>query len=109
MDPIELGSRIRQAREAKGMSQGELAILIGKDQRAISEYEHGERRVVAVDIPVLAQILDVSLTYFFEDTHQDKDLDDRILQQFHRLPDRRSQEAAIELVRVFSDVMQVPE
>ena len=43
------GARIRQAREMRGISQDELAALIHKDQRAISEYETGKRRLAAVE------------------------------------------------------------
>lgn len=109
MDAITLGLRIRQARETKGLSQDDLALEMGKDQRAISEYERGDRRVIATDIPLFAQILDVSTEYFFKDVDENQELIDRILQQFHRLPDRRTQEAAIDLIRVFSDVLQPSE
>ena len=71
MDAEEFGWRIRQAREARGISQDELAVRIGKDQRAISEYELGKRRLAALDLPLLARELGVTVGYFFEDTAED--------------------------------------
>ena len=88
MKPVDLdlfGARVRQARERRGLSQDELAELIHKDQRAISEYENGKRRLAAVDLPLLARVLDVSLLYFFEDDVNVHDLDRTLLEQFHEL------------------------
>lgn len=105
MDSIVLGQRIRQARERKGLSQEDLAAEISKDQRAISEYEHGKRRISVVDLPQMAHVLDVSLLYFFQDELTPQDLDREIMQQFHRLPDAQAQKAALELLRVFVEAI----
>ena len=45
MDATWLGFRIRQARERRGLSQEDLAAAVSKDQRAISEYEAGNRKL----------------------------------------------------------------
>lgn len=47
----ELGQRIRQAREAIGLSQRDFSEAVSKDQTAISEYETGKRKVPAVNFP----------------------------------------------------------
>jgi len=85
------------------MTQEALAELAGKDQRAISEYEFGKRRLSAIDLPDFARALDVSMLYFFEGEITQNDLDAVILQEFNRLPTSQSKQSAIELVRVFSD------
>lgn len=105
MDPRQLGQRIRAARERKGLSQEDFAAQISRDQRAVSEYEHGKRRIAVIDLPVIARVLDVPLLYFYEDVLSPHDLDTEVLQQFHRLPDTQARKAAIELLRVFSDTL----
>ena len=85
MDPQLLGVRIRQARERLGMAQDDLAAAVMKDQRAISEYEHGSRKLSATDLPLFAQALHVPLLYFYEGELTADDLDMMVLSQFHRL------------------------
>lgn len=53
----ELGDRVRQARERKGMTQGELARASGLSPGAVSRIEHGERTPGAETVRVLAQAL----------------------------------------------------
>jgi transcriptional regulator with XRE-family HTH domain len=106
LDMKPFGQRLRQAREEKGLSQEEFAALISKDQRAVSEYEHGKRRVSAVDLPVFARVLDVSLLYFYQDVTNPNDLEMAMLQQFRRIPTTEAQKAAIEIMRVFSNVLE---
>ncbi len=103
MDPKILGSRIRQAREQLGMSQDELAIEVSKDQRAISEYELGKRKLSAADLPIFAQILKVPLLYFYEGEISLQDLDRAMLDEFQQLPSSEAKQTAIEIVRVFSN------
>jgi transcriptional regulator with XRE-family HTH domain len=100
-----LGQRIRQARERLGMTQEILAERAGKDQRAISEYENGKRRLSAVDLPMFARALEVSLLYFFDGETSPKDDDAALLEEFSRLPTPQAKQSAIELVRVFSDAI----
>ena len=54
-----LGQRIRTAREAQGLSQEEFAARISRDQRAVSEYENGKRKITVTDLPRLAEVLGV--------------------------------------------------
>lgn len=100
MDPALLGARIRMAREQRGISQDELARLLSRDQRSISEYENGKRRLAALDIPRLAEILDVSVLFFFEDAANPHDLDQTLLEVFHALPSDAAKTTLIEIARV---------
>jgi transcriptional regulator with XRE-family HTH domain len=65
LKPEELGQRIRQAREARGLTQEQLAERIARDQRSVSEYESGKRRIYAHDLPNIARALNVPVMYFF--------------------------------------------
>jgi len=102
-----LGERIRQARERAGISQEDLAIAVSKDQRAISEYENGKRKLSVTDLPVFARTLKVPVAFFYEGEPVLQDLDQAILEQFRRLPTPKAKEAAIEIVRIFSDSYDV--
>src|SRR5688572_2494593 len=80
-DEIELmGHRIREARERLGLTQGELAERIGKSQDAISHYETGDRAVVVTELPLLAEVLKVPLSYFFGRDDLDSDVQDLIVE-----------------------------
>lgn len=103
VDSKHLGLRIKQARERKGISQEDLAVAISKDQGAVSEYETGKRKLPAIDLPVLATILEVPLTYFFETELENPSLDEAMLNYFRRLPTPEDQQAAIDIVRIFFD------
>lgn len=103
MDPKELGQRIRQARERLGLSQDDFAELIERDQRAVSEYEHGKRRISVTELPKFAEALDVPLLYFFEGQINLNDLDRELLEYFHQLPSVKSMQSAIQIVRVLID------
>lgn len=102
MDSKLLGQRIRQARERVGLSQEQFADLIHKDQRAVSEYENGKRRIVVNDIPTFAEILQVPILYFFDGSMTPSDLGYALLQEFERLPDDKSKRAALEIMRIIS-------
>ena len=106
MDDVKLGEKIRIARTMRGLSQEELAAAIGKDQKAVSKYELGQRRLFASDIPKLANTLDVPVWFFFEDTMVSTELDNEILRQVHNMPNNRARMAALDLLRLLSKTLQ---
>jgi transcriptional regulator with XRE-family HTH domain len=73
MDPIleHVGKRIRQARTKLGMTQLELAARLGKRRHEISRYESGKHSLKVQDLPKLAEILQVSVSFFFEDDNEE--------------------------------------
>lgn len=61
----ELGSKIRSARQECGLSQVELARLIGfQSGVSVSLYESNKREVDAVTLWKIAQVTNVPITYF---------------------------------------------
>jgi repressor LexA len=107
LDAKELGVRIKRAREQRGLSQEDFAQLIKRDQRAVSEYENGKRRISVTELPTFARVLNVPLLFFFEGELELTDLDRLLLEEFHRLSNAQSRQSAIELLRVFSDAFEV--
>ncbi len=58
---IELGKRIRQAREKRGLNQLGLGLLLCLSQSAISRYERGVRIPDAILLKEMAKILNCSV------------------------------------------------
>lgn len=61
-----IGQKIQAAREAKGISQEQLARALGCSQPALSNYEKGKRRLYLSHLEKLSAILDQPLEYFME-------------------------------------------
>lgn len=60
-----IGSRLKQARDAAGLSQRELATECGLSAMAISKYERGESTPSSQVLQALVEALDVRVEYFF--------------------------------------------
>jgi transcriptional regulator with XRE-family HTH domain len=97
-----LGRKIKERREMLRMTQETLAELTKRDQRSISEYEAGKRRLSAVDLPTFAKALQVSILYFFESEVTEQDFNAALLEQFNSLPTSQAKETAVELLRLYS-------
>lgn len=106
LDAKLLGLRIRQARERLGMSQEDLAAAVSRDQGAISEYENGRRKLAVTDLSRFATVLEVPVGYFFEEGAPVYELDEVLLNYFHRLPTREAQRAAVDIVRILLTTLE---
>jgi transcriptional regulator with XRE-family HTH domain len=60
----EIGKKIQQAREERGLTQVELAQTLGITQAALSNYELGKRRLYLHQIEEIARLLNKDLKYF---------------------------------------------
>lgn len=105
VNPQQLGKRIRQAREKLGLSQDDLAERVGRDQRAVSEYESGKRRIYAHDLPTFADALSVPVVYFFRDADAADDKDEMLLDVFHQFgADERG--IVLEIMRLLARLLR---
>lgn len=59
----EVGERITEARLAAGLSQGDLASKVGLDRTALVRIEAGDRRITALELFSLAEVLGVPLAH----------------------------------------------
>lgn len=105
VDSKILGSRIRKAREEKGLSQEDFAARLSRDQAAISGYETGKRKLSAVDLFAISKVLETPILYFYEGSLDVDDLDHAIIQEFHRLPTINAKKSVVDLVRVISNTL----
>jgi transcriptional regulator with XRE-family HTH domain len=68
-NPVDLhvGDRIRLRRMLMGMSQQELGKALGLSFQQMQKYERGVNRVAASRLHDLSRVLDVPLSFFFDD------------------------------------------
>lgn len=64
---IHVGNRIRLRRTVLGLSQDQLGALLGLTFQQIQKYERGINRVSASRIWDVAKVLDVDVSFFFEE------------------------------------------
>ena len=64
---VHVGSRIRLRRTLLGMSQERLGELVGLTFQQVQKYERGVNRVGASRLFDLARVLDVPISFFFDD------------------------------------------
>jgi len=73
----EIASRLRAAREAAGLSQGQVAKLMGFHRPTISEIEAGRRRISADELTKLADIYGVGVEWITSRKTDAKNLNDQ--------------------------------
>ncbi len=59
-----VGALLRQARQDAGISQKELAQVIGCSPGRIAQYEYGQRPIPILELEAIANFLGLSLSYF---------------------------------------------
>jgi len=64
----QLGARIRDARLAHGLSQETLAGKLGMDRSALARVEGGDRRVTALELFAVGEVLGLPLSFFVHES-----------------------------------------
>ena len=64
---IHVGSRVRLRRNMLGLSQEKLGAAIGLTFQQVQKYERGANRVGASRLHELSRVLDVPVSFFFDD------------------------------------------
>jgi transcriptional regulator with XRE-family HTH domain len=106
----EVGARIRERRIMLGLTQQQLADLIGVTYQQAHKYERGINRVSAGRLFEVAQVLGVPVTYFFDGLEQgsERGITPRermcleLARNFAQIPNERHQEALSQLARVLA-------
>jgi transcriptional regulator with XRE-family HTH domain len=63
---VTVGSRVRRARLARGLSQGALAVRIGVTFQQVQKYENGSNRISASKLVEIADNLGVAASSFLD-------------------------------------------
>lgn len=106
-----VGGRIRERRVMLGLSQQQMAHLIGVTYQQAHKYERGINRISAGRLFEIARVLRVPVSYFFEGLEgngSEKDLSIRqrmcleLARNFTQIPNERHREALSQLARVLA-------
>lgn len=120
---IHVGSRIRLRRNMAGMSQEKLGESLGITFQQVQKYEKGTNRVGASRLQAIASVLEVPVSYFFNDAPSDAPADEfseehssnyvvdfissteglRLNRAFVRIADPKVRARIIDLVRTLAD------
>ena len=113
-----VGARMRQRRIMLGLTQHQLAELIGVTYQQAHKYEKGINRIAAGRLSGIAQALGVEVGYFYEGMGQTPEAGAATPQQrllleltrnFLALPSRKHQEAICNLARVLANADPIGE
>lgn len=75
-----IAERLREARKAAGLSQGQVAKLLQMHRPTISEIEAGNRRVSAEELVKFAETYDVTVSWLLGETAEQLEMNDPRLQ-----------------------------
>ena len=64
---VHVGNRVRMRRMKLGMSQTNIADKLGLTFQQVQKYEKGTNRIASSRLQQIANILEVPVTFFFED------------------------------------------
>jgi transcriptional regulator with XRE-family HTH domain len=105
-----VGARVRERRIMLGLTQQQLADLIGVTYQQAHKYERGINRVSAGRLFEIAQVLSVPVSYFFDGLAEDggRGITPRermcleLARNFAQIPNERHQEALSQLARALA-------
>jgi transcriptional regulator with XRE-family HTH domain len=105
-----VGTRIRERRIMLGLTQQQLADLIGVTYQQAHKYERGINRVSAGRLFEVARVLSVPVSYFFDglDSDDDRTTSPRermcleLARNFAQIPNEKHQEALSQLARALA-------
>jgi len=106
-----VGARVRDRRRMLGLTQHQLAELIGLSYQQVNKYERGLNRVSSGRLYQIAQALDTDVGYFFEGMGMDDALGPtqqqrllmKLVRDFMAIPLRSHQQGIISLARALAD------
>lgn len=106
-----VGGRIRERRVMLGLSQQQMAQLIGVTYQQAHKYERGINRISAGRLYEIARVLRVPVSFFFEGLDGNTSEDEMTMRQrmclelarnFTQIPNERHREALSQLARVLA-------
>lgn len=104
---VHVGARVRLRRTLMGMSQEKLGEALGLTFQQVQKYERGANRVGASRLFDLSRVLDVPVSFFFDDMSEDIEaLSPRLMSGLAEEPaslevDPMTKRETLELVRAY--------
>jgi transcriptional regulator with XRE-family HTH domain len=107
-----IGARLRQQRLMNGLTQQKMADLIGVTYQQAHKYENGVNRIAAGRLYIIAQVLGVDVSYFFEGLQSASSAEPNpqqrvfldLARNFRSIRTRKHQEAICLLTRILANV-----
>ena len=104
---LRVGTRLREARHARGMTLEDLAGRIGMSHQQLQKYERGTNRISAGTLFDIAVLLDVPIARFYEsEAPSPEDQDLRLRRAAHRIVDAVSEPDLVIVVRVLRALLE---
>src|SRR3990172_8354319 len=110
----EIGQSMKRRRRELGISQGRLAEILGVTYQQVQRYENGLNKLNVENIQVIADVLSVPVSHFFEPektaTVAEKPSsylpadEDRLLKYFRKIKESRSKNIVLQVARLASRV-----
>lgn len=99
-----LGGRIKKFREDRGLSQDELAELLGSSKSAISQYENDKIDMKYSVLSAIAEILEVRIIELLEEPARLKNDEIELLVQYRKIKDEKGKKVAYKMLRLLNDL-----
>ncbi|MBT5038712.1 MAG: helix-turn-helix transcriptional regulator [Rhodospirillaceae bacterium] len=120
---VHVGGRVRARRTMRGLSQSKLGKAIDTTFQQVQKYEHGTNRVSASRLHMLSQVLDVPISYFFDELPDDisgsrtpglgpskgfegdplaKQETQELVNAYYRMPEQKMRQRVRELVKALA-------
>jgi transcriptional regulator with XRE-family HTH domain len=108
-----VGARIRERRIMLGLSQQQMANMIGVTYQQAHKYERGINRISAGRLYEISQVLGVPISFFFEGLEDARapELNDRqrmcleLARNFAAIPNEKHQEALSQMARALATAL----
>lgn len=102
-DNAYIGSRIRELRKGKNLTQTELASKLNLSQQTLSRYENGSTQIPYAELLNLVEFFKTPIEYFFGMDIQKVSEDEIRLVAYYRSLNSNMQCKALNIVKLLSD------
>ena len=103
-----LGSKLKELRKSRGLTQDDIAEKFGLSRGSVSNWEKGRRRPSVRQLEVLANYYNVSLDFFAEETNTNEVVDilerAKTLLKDDSVPTSQKEELYQEIMRLYLEL-----
>ena len=108
---IEVGKNLKKRRIFLGLSQTELANMLDISFQQVQKYEKGTNRISASRLVDLSNVLEVNITYFFNEKGKNESKDDLMAQRetltlvrnYYKITDKKKRDSVITLCKALAE------
>lgn len=105
MNMLQFGSKLKELRKARHISQDELGHIVGVSRATIGSWESGRRNISIKHLEILCEYFKLDINYFRDEDTKDEIIDllerARLLFKSDKLPLEEKQKLSEELMRLY--------